>query len=119
MTGIIAIAVGGSIGAVCRWLIAEYLRVPEGGFPYAITVVNVLGSFALGIFVGAELGAAVPFDTATVTAGILGGFTTFSTWMVDIDEAESTSMTLAVVGLPLILGLCAAAAGIYLGARIV
>jgi CrcB protein len=119
MTGIIAIALGGSIGAVCRWLIAEYLRVPKGGFPYAIMVVNVLGSFALGIFVGAELGAAVPFDTATVSAGILGGFTTFSTWMVDIDEAESRSMALGIVVVPLTLGLCAAGVGIYVGGRIV
>lgn len=117
MTGIIVIAVGGSIGAVCRWLIAEYLRVPDGGFPYAITVVNVLGSFALGIFVGAELGTAVPFDTSTVTAGILGGFTTFSTWMVDIDEAESRSMALGIVAVPLILGLLAAGMGIYLGSH--
>jgi CrcB protein len=119
MIGIIAIAVGGLVGAICRWLIAEYLRVPDGGFPYAITVVNVLGSFALGVVVGAELGAAVPFDTPTVAAGILGGFTTFSTWMVDIDEAESKSIAFGVVMVPLILGLSAAGAGIFFGGHIV
>lgn len=119
MTGIVAIAVAGSFGAVCRWVITEYLRVPEGGFPYAISVVNIVGSFALGILVGAEFGPPVPFDTSTVSAGILGGFTTFSTWMVDIDEADSRSMALGIVVVPLILGLSAATLGIFVGSRMV
>ncbi|MGI9585580.1 MAG: CrcB family protein, partial [Acidimicrobiia bacterium] len=76
-----------------------------------------VGSLALGVFVGAELGVDAPFDTSTVTAGILGGFTTFSTWMVDIDRAESNASAVAVATLPLILGLVAAGAGLYLGGQ--
>jgi CrcB protein len=118
MIGVLAIAISGSIGAVGRWAFAEFLPVPSGDFPFAITTVNVVGSLALGIFVGADLGAGVPFDTSAVTAGILGGFTTFSTWMVDIDRATSKSSALLVAVVPLVLGLVAAGIGIYVGGLI-
>ncbi len=115
MIGVAAIGLGGAIGATLRWFVAETVPVPSEGFPLGITVVNVLGSFALGLLVGLEAPSVAFIDTATVTAGILGGFTTFSTWMVDIDEAPSTGMEWAVALIPLGVGLSAAAAGLALG----
>ncbi len=115
MIGVAAIGLGGAIGATLRWFVAETVPVPSEGFPLGITVVSVLGSFALGLLVGLEAPSVAFIDTATVTAGILGGFTTFSTWMVDIDLADSRTRTAVVVAVPLTLGLLAAGIGVYVG----
>jgi CrcB protein len=53
-----------------------------------------------------------------VTLGLLGGFTTFSTWMVDTDEAPTRRMAVAIVTIPLVAGLAAAAAGLWLASSL-
>lgn len=84
---IFAIAVGGAIGAVGRHVVgAQMLRLLGSGFPWGTLTVNVVGSFAMGALVelmalrwnvGAEL-------RAFLTVGILGAFTTFSTFSLDV-----------------------------------
>ena len=98
-----------------RWGIASFLPKRGNGFPVGITVVNVVGSFLLGVVVGLTASDGINVATAPLTIGLLGGFTTFSTWMVDIEEAPSTRVSAAIVGIPLMLGLAAAAAGIAMG----
>ncbi len=109
------IAVGGGVGALLRWGIASFLTKRNNGFPIGITVVNVVGSFLLGMIVGITASDGINLATAPITVGLLGGFTTFSTWMVDIEEAPSTRVSTAIVVVPLTLGLAAAAAGIAIG----
>jgi CrcB protein len=109
------VAVGGGLGAVARWGIATWIPKAEGGFPVGITIVNAMGSFLLGLVVGLVSVSQTLTATEPLTIGILGGFTTFSTWMVDIDEAPSSRMEWAVVLIPLGLGLSAGAAGLALG----
>jgi CrcB protein len=109
------IALGGGLGALLRWGIASVFPKTELGFPSGITIVNVFGSFLLGFVVGFVVNHDVSIATEPVTVGLLGGFTTFSTWMVDIDEAPRRRTSMAIVVIPLILGLSAAAAGIALG----
>jgi CrcB protein len=83
---ILAIAVGGAIGAVTRHLFsAEVMRLIGGDFPWGILLVNILGSLIMGVL--AELfalkwGASLEMR-AFLTVGILGGFTTFSTFSLD------------------------------------
>ena len=84
---LLSIAVGGAIGAVGRYImmarIGNFLR---GDFPYSTITVNVLGSLLLGTLV--ELFALVWSPSAEMRAflvvGILGSFTTFSTFSLDV-----------------------------------
>lgn len=112
----LAVAFGGGVGAVLRWL-ADVLIPRPAGFPLGTTIVNVVGSLLLGLVVGADVAVGTAWLTP-FSVGVLGGFTTFSTWMVDIDEAPSSRATVAVAGIPLVLGLLAASVGVVLGAEI-
>ncbi len=84
---IAAIAIGGAVGAVARHLVgAQMLRLLGSGFPWGTLTVNVVGSFAMGALV--ELMAVRwnvgPELRAFMTVGVLGAFTTFSTFSLDV-----------------------------------
>jgi CrcB protein len=83
---IIAIAVGGAIGSVARYLCsAGVLRaVGTGWFPWGTLTVNLIGSFSIG-FLWAAFERAAMGSTARsfVFIGILGGFTTFSSFTLE------------------------------------
>lgn len=81
-----AVAAGGAVGAVGRYLAMVAVGHALGtGFPFATLVVNVAGSFALGLLVEAmalfiTIG---PDFRAFLVVGTLGAFTTFSTFSMD------------------------------------
>jgi CrcB protein len=82
-----AIALGGAIGALGRHFVAAGMVAWFGhGFPVGTLVVNVLGSFIMGALV--ETMALVwspPLEMrALLTVGLLGAFTTFSTFSLDV-----------------------------------
>ena len=82
---LLQVALGGAIGASGRFLAGHAaLRLVGNGFPWATLAVNVLGSFAMGMVAVylAERGLmrAAPF----LMTGILGGFTTFSAFSLDV-----------------------------------
>ena len=86
MGTVIAIALGGALGAVGRYAMSSQITQWIGpGFPWGILLVNVAGCFAMGVL--AELGALTlnlsPEMRAFLTTGILGGFTTFSAFALD------------------------------------
>ena len=112
----LGVAVLGGLGAVarCRVGAAVAARV-GGGFPFGTLVVNLTGTLALGVLVGAAVS-----NTAELLAGVglFGGYTTFSTWMVETErlgEARQVVLLLANVAVPMLLGLGAAALGYVLG----
>ncbi len=81
------IAAGGAIGAVARHLVAGQVGSLLGhGFPWAILIVNVVGSFLLGVLV--EIFALVWSPSmelrAFIVVGVMGAFTTFSTFSMDV-----------------------------------
>lgn len=81
-----AIAFGGALGAVARYLAVAQVALWSGpGFPFGTLTVNVAGSFAMGII--AELSALVwspsPELRGFLTIGFLGAFTTFSAFSLD------------------------------------
>ena len=87
MRMILAVAAGGAVGAVGRYLIAaQALRLLGPNFPWGTLTVNVLGSFAMGVIV--ELSALrlslSPPSRAFLVIGLLGGFTTFSAFSLDV-----------------------------------
>jgi len=85
--GIIAVALGAAIGGVLRYVIGQFFLQRLGpGFPYGTLFINVSGCFLIGII--AELVATRAFGVTTTvrlfaTTGILGGYTTFSTFSLD------------------------------------
>jgi CrcB protein len=109
------IAIGGGIGALARFAIATAIPKSKGGFPFGITIVNVVGSIMVGYVVGRVVSEpfSVPFDAVTI--GLLGGFTTFSTWMVDIDEASNAWTRVRTIGVPLLAGVTGAWLGVLVG----
>ncbi len=81
-----AVAFGGALGAVGRYVMVSQVALWTGhGFPYGTLAVNVVGSFAMGLLV--ELGALVwspsPELRAFLAVGVLGAFTTFSTFSME------------------------------------
>lgn len=83
---ILAIALGGALGALARYFLSSQVTHLFGpGFPWGILIVNVLGCFIMGVI--AEM-AALSWNLshemrAFLTTGILGGFTTFSAFALD------------------------------------
>jgi len=112
------VAVGGGAGAALRWVVTDGFGRSSDGFPIGTTLVNVVGSFALGLIVGYDAAVESVIQTDPLTIGLLGGFTTFSTWMVDIHTSDGSTLSRRVVLVPLVLGLAAAGAGLALGAWI-
>lgn len=87
MNQIIAVAVGGSFGAVFRFLVSSGISQWLGrGFPYGTLVVNIIGSFLLGLLTEALIVQKVTFAhdyRAAILVGFIGAFTTFSTFSLE------------------------------------
>ncbi len=87
MNMLLAIACGGALGAVGRHYVAGLIMRTVGlGFPYGTLVVNILGCFAMGVLVEflALKWSASQEVRAFLTVGLLGGFTTFSTFSLEV-----------------------------------
>ena len=80
-----AIAVGGMIGAACRYLLSDAWPTANGGFPWATFTINTSGCFALGLLMGAIAGRERPHPLIRplIGVGVIGGYTTFSTYVVE------------------------------------
>jgi fluoride exporter len=110
------VAVLGGVGAVARYAVSTTVaRRSEGWFPWGTLVVNLSGAALLGLLAGLALHG----DALTLTGGgLLGSYTTFSTWMLDSDRlAEHHSGRALAMNLlgSLLLGLAAVALGRALG----
>lgn len=110
------IGIGGSIGSLCRYGVARWAGGRfKGIFPWGTLIVNTAGAFLLGALQGS---GAAPVWMLFCGTGILGGLTTFSTWMLEsfrlMEEGEGVSAILnlfATLGMGIllfILGYCAA-----------
>ncbi len=84
---ILFIAVGGALGAVLRHAVGvQLLRWLGSGFPFSTLAVNIIGSFTLGALVEVmALRWQVGVETrAFLTVGLIGAFTTFSAFSLDV-----------------------------------
>ncbi len=82
----IAIMIGGAMGAAMRYLVSNGIYSLLGReFPYGTLFVNVLGSFLMGLLTVLliEKGNIDPLIKAAILVGFLGAFTTFSTFSID------------------------------------
>lgn len=81
------VAAGGAFGAVARYAVVSGVTVLFGhGFPLGTMVVNIVGSFLLGVII--EISALIwspsPEIRAMIVVGVLGSFTTFSAFSLDV-----------------------------------
>jgi len=86
MINIIAIAFGGAIGAVLRYLLGNQISIVFGtNFPFSILIINVIGSFFMGMAIESFNLFSISNEPLQkfFTIGILGAFTTFSTFSLD------------------------------------
>ncbi|MFG2539553.1 fluoride efflux transporter CrcB [Streptomyces sp. NPDC048511] len=85
---LMVIAVGGSLGAVARFGAAQVWPTAAGGFPWTTLAVNASGCLVIGIFLVAvtEVFSAHALLRPFFGTGVLGGFTTFSTYCGDIER---------------------------------
>ena len=83
---IIAIAIGGAIGALCRFWLSIHLAQTFGTtFPWGILLVNITGCLVMGAVAEAsvQLWQMTPEAKGFLMTGVLGGFTTFSAFALD------------------------------------
>ena len=110
-------AVCGGLGAVARYGVDSVITSRrQYVFPLGIAVVNLTGSFVLGVLIGLAVDSEVLFIAGT---GFLGGYTTFSTWMIQTERlADDGRVGFAMLNWlgSMAAGLAAAGTGWALGA---
>ena len=86
------VGLGGAIGSIFRWAVAEAMPAGSGEVPWATIAVNLLGAFLLGILMSTTLQADTLLFLGT---GLLGGFTTMSTFGVETVNLLRDESTMA------------------------
>lgn len=118
------IGIGGAAGAVARYLVGGWVAAVAGeSFPYGTLVVNLSGSFLLGLLFAATTERALlsPDVRIPLAVGFLGAYTTFSTLMLEtwrLGEDGALVGALANLGISSALGLVAVWAGLAIGRAI-
>jgi CrcB protein len=113
------IAVGGAVGAVGRQLVSEALPGAAQGFPLGTFVVNVSGCVLIGMLMVSIVEVLRPHRLVRpfVGVGLLGGYTTFSTYAVETQrliQASDPRMAFAYFGATIVGALLAVQAGVLL-----
>jgi CrcB protein len=124
MTTVLYAALGGAIGASLRYGVNVTAPKLLGlDFPWATMIVNVVGSFIMGVLVAAM---AAGWNTSQemrvfLATGILGGFTTFSAFSLDfvsLWERKNHAAALGYAGGSVLLSLVAVFAGLWLARQV-
>lgn len=124
MPSVVLVFLGGGLGAVCRYLVTTQVGARFGTvFPFGTLTVNTLGSFLMGLLMGALLfltertGLTAGPLKLLLTVGFLGGFTTFSSFSLEtVTLIEGGSLFYAAMNIAANLGLCFLATFLGLGA---
>jgi CrcB protein len=111
------IAVGGALGSLARWGLGEALAHDRGTFATSTLVANASGALALGVLMVLVLEVWPPTRLVRpfLGVGVLGGYTTFSTYMLDTEEmlrAGHAGVAAAYLFTTLALGLLASWSGV-------
>ncbi len=121
MLNIAIVAAGGAIGSVLRYLAGVWsVRLMGANFPWGTLAVNVVGSFLIGLLVelvARRLNASTEMRLFLVT-GVLGGFTTFSSFSLDavsLFERGAPGLSAVYILASLIVSISAVFAGLALG----
>jgi len=118
---LVFIAVGGAAGAVSRYLVQGWVEELTGGrFPWGTFVVNISGSFFLGVVFALAMDRAImsPEIRVPLMIGFIGSYTTFSTLMLEswrlVEEGDMLFMFGNLIG-SVVIGMLAVVAGLAVG----
>lgn len=115
---LVQVALGGALGASARYLVnVATMRLAGPGFPWATVIVNVAGSFLMGMLVVALAKTSGTRHAPFLMTGLLGGFTTFSAFAIEtvaLAQAGTPALALLHVAAHIVLGLGAAWCGAWL-----
>lgn len=123
----LAVAIGGAVGALARWLVGESILAglgpvtvfPSGTFPWGTLIVNVVGCALIG-FLAPLVITRSPWVAGFVVTGFLGGFTTYSAFAEETfalaDRGDATGVLLA--GIYVLATIATTAAAVALGSRL-
>ncbi len=116
LTNLLQVALGGALGASARYLTnVTATRLIGHGFPWGTVIVNIAGSFLMGVLVVVLARKGGTHLAPLIMTGMLGGFTTFSAFSLDaftLYERGQIGLAAAYVAGTLVLGLAAIVAGI-------
>ena len=115
---LISVALGGAIGASLRYMtgIGVVRILGHTGFPVGIILVNVLGSFLMGVFVVAAAHRGLTHLSPFVMTGLLGGFTTFSAFSLEavtLYERGEVAQAALYVAASVVLSIAGLVAGLW------
>lgn len=118
---IFVVALGGALGSVARLLLSRFVQqvIPYEQLPWGIIIVNILGCFLIGFLYGFfELKLLVnPLWRTGLLVGVLGGFTTFSSFSLDtfhLLQKGSVELAFSNIAISVFTCLCATAGGYWL-----
>jgi CrcB protein len=121
MKEIFYIGIGGILGTLCRYGVQLWMPVTNEGFPWAVLLINAIGSLFLGWFFTIAIpGKITPQLRLAMGTGFTGAFTTFSTFTLDIvrlSEAGMWGKAVVYLVVSLSAGLLLCALGMKLGQR--
>lgn len=128
MNGWIAVALGGAIGASLRHGVGvAAARLAPAGWPWGTFTVNIVGSLLMGLAMGWLAVKSVHSESAAQTTrlflatGILGGFTTFSAFSLEVAnfiEEGAVGRAAGYAGASLVIGVAALFVGLWLSRRL-
>ena len=117
----LAVAIGGALGALARWLVGESILAwigPAGTFPWGTLTVNVIGCALIG-FLAPIVVTRSPWVAGFVVTGFLGGFTTYSAFAEETfslaDRGDAAGVVLA--GIYVVVTIATTAVAVALGSR--
>lgn len=116
---LLVIALGGGLGALARYGVGQLWPTPAGGFPWATFTVNATGCLLIGVLMVLlhEVWSAHPLFRPFLGVGVLGGFTTFSTYADEVRallEPGSAVISLSYLAGTVLVALLAVFAGMWL-----
>lgn len=119
MLSVLSIAAGGALGAVSRHFVNVGTASFGVAFPWGTLIVNVAGSFVMGLAIGlfAHLWQPPQEVRSFLTVGFLGGLTTFSTFSLDavtLYERGEVAMSALYIAASVIISIAGLFAGLYL-----
>ncbi len=116
-----AVAAGGAIGTLARWSVFEALPAAGPGWGWATLAVNVTGALAMGLLVSwLATRVASPLLRPFAAVGVLGGYTTYSTFALDVHATSAGDGAASAIGYmaaTLVIGLGACVIGLLLGEK--
>ncbi len=119
------VAAGGCVGTTARAVLEAVWPAGPGAWPWTTFAINVVGSFVLGLLLESLVRSTLAESMQRrirllLGTGVLGGFTTYSTFVVEIERRLADGLLLVGLGyavVSVVLGIAAAAAGIHLASR--